>query len=264
MKKPLVVLTLLLLAVILSAGCVQDSQSPSMPGGTGNVISVNPQIDTAESDSETTHAFLISPTYEFVFTCLKYHNDTAKITEDIRSQMLYDFPYSTADGEIIIQDITIGDLLNGMETYFSGYGWTGEYITCIVGEPRYTHDLENAYAFVQYIAKRDGFEKTIPLLFIEPMGMGLATGYEKSNPTFIFAELETLPEDALIVLKLTEEDYEKYPVLRNIPEPIYTDKSPLSNIYTHPGYLDREDVRDFMNRYGSSSTYIEHNGKIYH
>ncbi|HJJ69613.1 MAG TPA: hypothetical protein O0W80_05815 [Methanocorpusculum sp.] len=87
---------------------------------------------------------------------------------------------------------------------------------------------------------------------------------EPTHPAFLFSEHETVPEDALIVLKLTETDYEKYPVLRNIPEPIYVDRGSLSDIYTRPGYLDKNDVRDFANRYGSSSTYIEHNGRIYH
>ena len=86
---------------------------------------------------------------------------------------------------------------------------------------------------------------------------------EPANPAFIFREYETVPEDALIVLKLTEEDYEKYPVLRNIPEPIYVDRSSISDIYSRPGYLDKDDVRSFSNRYCSSTTYIEHNGKFY-
>ena len=86
---------------------------------------------------------------------------------------------------------------------------------------------------------------------------------EPANPAFIFSEYESVPEDALIVLKLTEEDYEKYPVLRNIPEPIYVDRSKLSEIYSRPGYLDKDDVRSFSNRYCSSTTYIEHNGKFY-
>ena len=86
---------------------------------------------------------------------------------------------------------------------------------------------------------------------------------EPANPAFIFSEYETVPEDALIVLKLTETDYEKYPVLRNIPEPIYVDRSPISDLYSRPGYLDKDDVRSFSNRYCSSTTYIEHNGKFY-
>ena len=86
---------------------------------------------------------------------------------------------------------------------------------------------------------------------------------EPTHPAFLFSEHETVPEDALIVLKLTETDYEKYPVLRNIPEPIYVDRSPISDIYSRPGYLDKDDVRSFSNRYCSSTTYIEHNGKFY-
>ena len=177
MKKPLVILILMLLAVVLSAGCIQEPQTPSAPRGITDVIPVNPQIDVLEPDAETARAFLISPTYNFVFNILMDYDEPDKIEDDILSQTLYDFPYSTADGEVIIQDITIGEFLSRIETVFAGHGWTGVYITCIIDEPRYTHDLENIYSFIQYIAKRDGFEKTIPLLFLEPLPPGVALLY---------------------------------------------------------------------------------------
>ena len=90
-----------------------------------------------------------------------------------------------------------------------------------------------------------------------------APPYEEFN--FIVPN-EPIPEDAEII-KLTEEDYEKYPVLRNIPESFYIDQGILSEYYIRPGCVDKETgyaIREAYGYYtGGGNRYIEHNGVIY-
>ena len=77
---------------------------------------------------------------------------------------------------------------------------------------------------------------------------------------------EPIPEDAEII-KLTEEDFEKYPMLRNIPESFYIDQGALSEYYIRPGCVDKETgyaIRETYGYYtGGGNRYIEHNGVIY-
>ena len=77
---------------------------------------------------------------------------------------------------------------------------------------------------------------------------------------------EPIPEDAEIII-LTEDDYEKYPMLRNIPESFYIDKGILSDYYIRPGCVDNETGWAIREKYGyyagGGNRYIEHNGIIY-
>ena len=77
---------------------------------------------------------------------------------------------------------------------------------------------------------------------------------------------EPIPENAVII-KLTEEDYEKYPILRNIPESFHIDQGILSDYYIRPGCVDKETgyaIREAYGYYtGGQNRYIEHNGTIY-
>ena len=77
---------------------------------------------------------------------------------------------------------------------------------------------------------------------------------------------EPIPENAVII-KLTEEDYEKYPILRNIPESFSIDQGILSDYYIRPGCVDKETgyaIREAYGYYtGGQNRYIEHNGTIY-
>ena len=81
-----------------------------------------------------------------------------------------------------------------------------------------------------------------------------------------FEEVNDLPENAHIV-KLTEEDYEKYPVLKDIPNIIYLDTSPLSEHFIIPGLVMRDTGWEIRETYGYQSggrnRFIEHNGVIY-
>ncbi|HJJ65003.1 MAG TPA: hypothetical protein O0X48_01670 [Methanocorpusculum sp.] len=97
-----------------------------------------------------------------------------------------------------------------------------------------------------------------PLLFLLNAGL-----YEEFNfrvPT------EPIPENAVII-ELTEEDYEKYPILRNIPESFHIDQGILSDYYIRPGCVDKETgyaIREAYGYYtGGQNRYIEHNGVIY-
>lgn len=83
-----------------------------------------------------------------------------------------------------------------------------------------------------------------------------------------YTPFEPITEDAVII-KLTEEDYEKYPMLRNIPESFSIDSSPFSDVFIRFGCVDKETGYAIWETYGHSvpygnkNTYIEHNGVIY-
>ena len=87
-----------------------------------------------------------------------------------------------------------------------------------------------------------------------------------SGETLYFYQTDTVPEDAVII-KLTEEDYEKYPVLKDIPNIIYLDTSPLSEHSIIPGLVMRDTGWEIRETYGYQSggrnRFIEHNGVIY-
>jgi len=79
---------------------------------------------------------------------------------------------------------------------------------------------------------------------------------------FDFIEMENIPENSEVI-KLTEEDYEKYPVFRNIPQSFYVDASLISEFYIRPGCVDKETRDEILKTYAAPNTYIEHNGVIY-
>ena len=83
------------------------------------------------------------------------------------------------------------------------------------------------------------------------------------DPRFDFVEVESVPENGILI-KLTEEDYEKYPILRDIPESFYIDKSIISGFYIQPGCVDKETGYAIWETYTPTpNSYVEHNGKIY-
>lgn len=79
---------------------------------------------------------------------------------------------------------------------------------------------------------------------------------------FDFIEQESVPENAVII-KLTEEDYEKYPAFRNIPQSFCVDASVISGFYIRPGCVDKETRDEILKTYAAQNTYIEHNGVVY-
>lgn len=82
------------------------------------------------------------------------------------------------------------------------------------------------------------------------------------DPEFAFEEVDAVPPKGTLI-KLTEDDYEKYPILRNIPESFYIDKSIISGFYIRPGCVDKETGYAIWETYASPNAYLEHNGKIY-
>lgn len=187
----IICIVLILATVFVVPVCSADITPYSRNSSMTDVISVNSEIDNMSSDRETAYAFLISPTYDFVFNCLKNHNKQEKVSASVLSQILYDFPYSIGT-ETIVMNITIGELLSGMETKFVGHGWTGTHIECVAATPRREIDLENAYNFIQYIAKQDGFTEPIPLVFSEPLPVihiGLET--DKSKIPIVESKVES-------------------------------------------------------------------------
>ena len=76
-----------------------------------------------------------------------------------------------------------------------------------------------------------------------------------------FEEVSDLPENAHIV-KLTEEDYQRYPALKNIPETIKVEAMLYEAFFVRPGYITEETANRMWEAYGDNR-YIEHNGVIY-
>lgn len=91
-------------------------------------------------------------------------------------------------------------------------------------------------------------------------------GWGGSGESLEFYQAETIPEDAVII-KLTENDYEKYPILRDIPKGTSLDTSPISQFFEIKGLIDRETGLEIWETYGHQSgggnRYVEHNGLIY-
>ena len=91
-------------------------------------------------------------------------------------------------------------------------------------------------------------------------------GWGGNGESLEFYQVETVPEDAVII-KLTEDDYEKYPILRDIPNGAYLDTSPISQLFEIKGLIDRETGLEIQEAYGSQigeeDRYVEHNGLIY-
>ena len=54
-------------------------------------------------------------------------------------------------------------------------------------------------------------------------------GWGGNGESLEFYQVETVTEDAVII-KLTKDDYEKYPILRDIPNGAYLDTSPISQL----------------------------------
>ena len=111
-----------------------------------------------------------SPVYNTVTDCLMQKDTPETLPEEILNLTLEDFPYHTADGEEMICSISVAELLNGMNTTFTGHGWgssyqTHEYIEISVGDPAWKTDLINAWNFIQVMAQQNGFDKTIPVRF---------------------------------------------------------------------------------------------------
>ena len=76
-----------------------------------------------------------------------------------------------------------------------------------------------------------------------------------------FEEVNDLPENAYIV-KLTEEDYQRYPALKNIPETIRVEAMLYEAFFVRPGYITEETANRMWEAYGDNR-FIEHNGVIY-
>ena len=74
------------------------------------------------------------------------------------------FPYSPADDELVVRDITVSELLSGMSITITAYGWltsvdTHAYLEYAVGGSARKADLKNVYYFIQVMAKHGGYEK---------------------------------------------------------------------------------------------------------
>ncbi len=140
------------------------------PPESGVVFTGDTTIDTVQPDKKTAEAFMQSSVYDTVIACLMQKDTPENLPEEIRNLTLTDFPYHTADGEIMIRNITVAELLENMNTTFTGHGWgssyrTHDYIEISVGDPAWETDLINAWNLIQAIAQQNGFDKTIPVQF---------------------------------------------------------------------------------------------------
>ena len=169
-----VLLVLLLAAAVMAVPVSADTDvnGPFTPPN-GRIL-VNTEIDNVLPDPETAESFIFSPTADLVIKCLWNKDRMSELPYETLSTILTDFEYYDSNGEITIRNISVAELLSDMNTTFSVWGWcdyidTHQYITCSVDTERYgsiwINDLKNTFNFIQAMAKRDGFEKTIPIVF---------------------------------------------------------------------------------------------------
>lgn len=140
------------------------------PPESGVVLTGDTAIDTIQPDKKTAEAFIQSPTYDTVIACLMQKDTLGNLPEETRNLTLTDFPYHTGDSEVTNQNITVAELLESMNTTFTGHGWvssyqTHDYIEISVGDPAWKTDLINAWYLIQTLAQMNGFDKPIPVQF---------------------------------------------------------------------------------------------------
>lgn len=83
-----------------------------------------------------------------------------------------------------------------------------------------------------------------------------------TGETLVFYEVDSVPEGVPFT-KLTEEDYEKYPVLKEIPRHIPLDESMFAPTFIRPGWISQEMGHAIYEEYGGADACIEHEGVIY-
>ena len=161
--KPLIPLLLLLAVLVLTGAAAAEEENLIHPPESGVIVTGFTEIDSVQPDTAAAEAFMQSPVYNTVTDCLMQKNTPETLPEEILNLTLVDFPYRTADGEEMICSITVAELLNGMNTTFTGHGWgssyqTHEYIEISVGDPAWKTDLINAWNFIQVMAQQNGFD----------------------------------------------------------------------------------------------------------
>ncbi len=163
-------LAVMMLTIFCVAGVSAAAEEPQTLSSSV-VLSVSEEIDASLPDRETAEAFLWSPTFDLVTACLTEKENPGSVPNETGSILLRDFPYSPADDELVVRDITVSELLSGMNITITAYGWltsvdTHAYLEYAVGDSARKADLKNAYYFIQAMAKRGGYEKTIPVRFV--------------------------------------------------------------------------------------------------
>ena len=191
--KPLIPLLLLLAVLVLTGAAAAEEENLIHPPESGVIVTGFTEIDSIQPDTAAAEAFMQSPVYNTITDCLMQKDTPETLPEEILNLTLEDFPYRTADGEEMICSITVAELLNGMNTTFTGHGWgssyqTHEYIEISVGDPAWKTDLINAWNFIQVMAQQNGFDKTIPVRFAN---IKITSG--EDDPTLLASVLFSVP-----------------------------------------------------------------------
>ncbi len=191
--KPLIPLLLLLAVLVLTGTAAAEEENLIHPPESGVIVTGCTEIDSVQPDTAAAEAFMQSPAYNTVTDCLMQKDTPETLPEGSLNLTLEDFPYRTADGEEMICSITVAELLNGMNTTFTGHGWgssyqTHEYIEISVGDPAWKTDLINAWNFIQVMAQQNGFDKTIPVRFAN---IKITSG--EDDPTLLASVLFSVP-----------------------------------------------------------------------
>ena len=119
--KPLIPLLLLLAVLVLTGAAAAEEENLIHPPESGVIVTGFTEIDSVQPDTAAAEAFMQSPVYNTVTDCLMQKNTPETLPEEILNLTLVDFPYRTADGEEMICSITVAELLNGMNTTFTGH-----------------------------------------------------------------------------------------------------------------------------------------------
>ena len=127
--KPLIPLLLLLAVLVLTGAAAAEEENLIHPPESGVIVTGFTEIDSVQPDTAAAEAFMQSPVYNTVTDCLMQKDTPETLPEEILNLTLEDFPYRTADGEEMICSITVAELLNGMNTTFTGHGWGSSYQT---------------------------------------------------------------------------------------------------------------------------------------
>ena len=191
--KPLIPLLLLLAVLVLTGTAAAEEENLIHPPESGVIVTGCTEIDSVQPDTAAAEAFMQSPVYNTVTDCLMQKDTPETLPEEILNLTLEDFPYHTADGEEMICSISVAELLNGMNTTFTGHGWgssyqTHEYIEISVGDPAWKTDLINAWNFIQVMAQQNGFDNTIPVRFAN---IKITSG--EDDPTLLASVLFSVP-----------------------------------------------------------------------
>ena len=135
---------------------------------TGNAIPFLPP------DWGTVQTFFYDPTLSFLNVGLHLTGSNKEklsgYPDRYKNLVLPDFQYYDHNGDFVIANVTIGDILSLTDTTFQGYGISSSgYLEVRINTlyPHSQQDMVNIYNLIQKIASMNGYNTEIPVIFLE-------------------------------------------------------------------------------------------------